>query len=199
MRVKDQPPSLVVVAYALLIVSSITLVLGFWYMLRAAGGTTVADGGCGGFRGLRRPGTACPQCQHQVGTGIASAGTAAGRWHRTRSVSEGTQEPIPPPNLRLGVPRLGYGFRFPPRCLANGGVDRRMPLLQRDAGFCSRVPWSPTGVGRMILLKASNLVKRYGPRTVVDHVSFDVEHREVIGLLGRNGAGKTTTFRMVMA
>jgi lipopolysaccharide export system ATP-binding protein len=50
----------------------------------------------------------------------------------------------------------------------------------------------------MILLKASNLIKRYGPRTVVDHVSFDVGHREVIGLLGRNGAGKTTTFRMVM-
>jgi lipopolysaccharide export system ATP-binding protein len=50
----------------------------------------------------------------------------------------------------------------------------------------------------MILLKASNLVKRYGHRTVVDHVSFDVGHREVIGLLGRNGAGKTTTFRMVM-
>jgi lipopolysaccharide export system ATP-binding protein len=50
----------------------------------------------------------------------------------------------------------------------------------------------------MILLKASNLVKRYGNRTVVDQVSFDVGHREVIGLLGRNGAGKTTTFRMVM-
>jgi lipopolysaccharide export system ATP-binding protein len=50
----------------------------------------------------------------------------------------------------------------------------------------------------MILLKASNLVKIYGPRTVVDHVSFEVEHREVIGLLGRNGAGKTTTFRMIM-
>jgi lipopolysaccharide export system ATP-binding protein len=50
----------------------------------------------------------------------------------------------------------------------------------------------------MILLKASNLVKQYGPRTVVDKVSFDVGHREVIGLLGRNGAGKTTTFRMVM-
>ena len=50
----------------------------------------------------------------------------------------------------------------------------------------------------MILLKASNLMKKYGPRTVVDSVSFDVGHREVIGLLGRNGAGKTTTFRMVM-
>jgi lipopolysaccharide export system ATP-binding protein len=50
----------------------------------------------------------------------------------------------------------------------------------------------------MILLKASNLVKRYGPRTVVNEVSFEVGHREVIGLLGRNGAGKTTTFRMIM-
>lgn len=50
----------------------------------------------------------------------------------------------------------------------------------------------------MILLKASNLVKIYGSRTVVDQVSFEVGHREVIGLLGRNGAGKTTTFRMIM-
>ncbi len=50
----------------------------------------------------------------------------------------------------------------------------------------------------MILLKASNLVKIYGPRKVVNQVSFEVGHREVIGLLGRNGAGKTTTFRMVM-
>src|SRR6201747_1633052 len=50
----------------------------------------------------------------------------------------------------------------------------------------------------LILLKATNLVKRYGARTVVEHVSFEVGHREVVGLLGRNGAGKTTTFRMVM-
>ena len=50
----------------------------------------------------------------------------------------------------------------------------------------------------MILLKAANLVKIYGPRKVVDQVSFEVGHREVIGLLGRNGAGKTTTFRMIM-
>ncbi len=60
------------------------------------------------------------------------------------------------------------------------------------------MPASHPSTGRMILLKASNLIKRYGPRTVVDHVSFDVGHREVIGLLGRNGAGKTTTFRMIM-
>lgn len=47
-------------------------------------------------------------------------------------------------------------------------------------------------------LRAEALVKRYGDRVVVDHVSFEVRPREVVGLLGPNGAGKTTTFYMVM-
>lgn len=55
-----------------------------------------------------------------------------------------------------------------------------------------------SGSDTLILLKANNLVKRYGGRTVVNQVSFEVGNREVVGLLGRNGAGKTTTFRMVM-
>ncbi len=50
----------------------------------------------------------------------------------------------------------------------------------------------------MFILKASNLVKRYSGRTVVDHVSVEVSEGEIVGLLGRNGAGKTTSFRMVM-
>ncbi len=48
----------------------------------------------------------------------------------------------------------------------------------------------------MPLLEAQNLVKWYGPRTVVDGVSFEVNPGEVVGLLGPNGAGKTTSFRM---
>lgn len=50
----------------------------------------------------------------------------------------------------------------------------------------------------MILLETKDLVKRYGGRTVVDHVSIVVNQGEIVGLLGRNGAGKTTTFRMTI-
>ena len=47
-------------------------------------------------------------------------------------------------------------------------------------------------------IKAENLVKIYGDRTVVDHNSFTVNKSEVVGLLGPNGAGKTTTFYVVV-
>lgn len=49
-----------------------------------------------------------------------------------------------------------------------------------------------------ILLETQGLVKCYGGRTVVDHVSFTVGAGEIVGLLGRNGAGKTTSFRMTI-
>ena len=50
----------------------------------------------------------------------------------------------------------------------------------------------------MRLLEATDLVKRYSGRAVVDHVSFSVNQGEIVGLLGRNGAGKTTSFRMTI-
>lgn len=46
------------------------------------------------------------------------------------------------------------------------------------------------------VLRTENLVKRYGRRTVANHVSIDVTQGEIVGLLGPNGAGKTTTFYM---
>src|SRR3989442_1540828 len=48
------------------------------------------------------------------------------------------------------------------------------------------------------MLAAQGLVKRYGPRTVVNGVAVKVEHGETVGLLGPNGAGKTTTFYMIL-
>ena len=47
-------------------------------------------------------------------------------------------------------------------------------------------------------LKADNLVKIYGTRTVVKGVSFNVNQGEIVGLLGPNGAGKTTSFYMIV-
>ena len=41
------------------------------------------------------------------------------------------------------------------------------------------------------------LVKRYGPRAVLDGVSLTVGGGELVALLGPNGAGKTTTVEIV--
>ncbi len=49
-----------------------------------------------------------------------------------------------------------------------------------------------------MILRAENLIKKYGGRTVVKEVSVEVNQGEIVGLLGPNGAGKTTTFYMVV-
>ncbi len=47
-------------------------------------------------------------------------------------------------------------------------------------------------------IRTRGLTKRYGDRTVVDHLDIEVKSGEVVGLLGPNGAGKTTSFNMIV-
>ncbi|NDW13098.1 LPS export ABC transporter ATP-binding protein [Bacteroides sp. 214] len=49
-----------------------------------------------------------------------------------------------------------------------------------------------------MVLRSEDLVKKYGKRTVVNHVSINVKQGEIVGLLGPNGAGKTTSFYMTV-
>ena len=51
-------------------------------------------------------------------------------------------------------------------------------------------------ISEHMVLRTEGLVKKYGKRTVVNDVSFDVKQGEIVGLLGPNGAGKTTSFYM---
>jgi len=48
------------------------------------------------------------------------------------------------------------------------------------------------------LIDTQNLVKRYGAKTAVSDVSFQVFGGEIFGFLGPNGAGKTTTIKMIV-
>ena len=75
-------------------------------------------------------------------------------------------------------------------------VDDRMPSIDTEVPVASS---DETGLqGEPLMLRTENLVKRYGKRTVVNHVSINVKQGEIVGLLGPNGAGKTTTFYMTV-
>ncbi|MGE5245259.1 MAG: ABC transporter ATP-binding protein [Betaproteobacteria bacterium] len=47
------------------------------------------------------------------------------------------------------------------------------------------------------MIAAIGLTRRFGDRTAVEDVSFDVRPGEIVALVGPNGAGKTTTLRML--
>ncbi|MET0598578.1 MAG: ABC transporter ATP-binding protein [Mesorhizobium sp.] len=49
----------------------------------------------------------------------------------------------------------------------------------------------------MNAIDVHGLVKRFGTKTVVDHVSMRVAEGEIVGFLGPNGSGKTTTIRIM--
>lgn len=44
----------------------------------------------------------------------------------------------------------------------------------------------------------TDLTKKYGNFTAVDHISLSICKGEIFGLLGPNGAGKSTTILMML-
>ncbi len=53
------------------------------------------------------------------------------------------------------------------------------------------------GTDCLEVIRAEDLVRKFGSFTAVDKTSFSVAPGEIFGLLGPNGAGKTTTFKML--
>ena len=47
------------------------------------------------------------------------------------------------------------------------------------------------------MIEVRNLTHRYGDRTALSNISFDVRKGEIFGLLGPNGGGKSTLFRIL--
>src|SRR5271170_3347919 len=52
--------------------------------------------------------------------------------------------------------------------------------------------------GRIPMIEARSLTKRYGPTVAVSDLSFTIRPGIVTGFLGPNGSGKTTTMRMIL-
>jgi len=48
------------------------------------------------------------------------------------------------------------------------------------------------------MIEVKDLTKRYGSKTAVDHLTFEVHPGRVTGFLGPNGAGKSTTMRVIL-
>ena len=50
-----------------------------------------------------------------------------------------------------------------------------------------------------MIIKISNLVKRYGDLVALDHLELEIRRGEVFGLLGPNGSGKTTAINCILS
>ncbi|MBN8908974.1 MAG: ABC transporter ATP-binding protein, partial [Rhodospirillales bacterium] len=106
-------------------------------------------------------------------------------------------EHLSPDPARLGGSALeSVPPRFEDGFVARLAPSSAAPSSPAPTAAVSAVPASPpaiTGEGPAIAVR--DLVRRFGPFTAVDRVTFSVARGEIFGLLGPNGAGKSTTFR----
>lgn len=114
-----------------------------------------------------------------------------------------------PDGGRVRLVRTAEGTWSPPAALGGARLqsvparfeDGFMSLLRRvaDQEQAAAITLDhPLGADRSeTAVHVRNLVRKFGPFTAVDHISFEVKRGAIFGLLGPNGAGKTTTFRML--
>ena len=70
-------------------------------------------------------------------------------------------------------------------------------LTPQDIPVPAETPPPGQGTSGETIIRVTDLVRKFGNFTAVNHVSFSVSRGQVFGLLGPNGAGKSTTFRML--
>src|SRR5579863_8858050 len=76
--------------------------------------------------------------------------------------------------------------------------QKPQPLLRPHTAQAYRPLQKTPATASAPLLKAENLIKSYGNKSVVNGLTLQVGKGEVVGVLGPNGAGKTTAFYMTI-
>ena len=101
------------------------------------------------------------------------------------------QKPEPAPLTEPAVPAENIEPATVPEGTTEGTTAATVPATVPEGS-----PEGTTEGTTTLTLRSEGLVKRYGKRTVVNNVTFEVRQGEIVGLLGPNGAGKTTSFYM---